>query len=907
MMKAESKQGQPDKNNLSSSAGVSLNPISEDTPAAAGDPQQNKLWHTLEQAEVLRELGTDAAKGLTPAEAQRRLGLYGKNQLQEKTRRHWSTMFAAQFTDLMIVILLVAAVIAGFIGEPQDSIAIIVIVLLNAVVGFVQEFRAERVMAALRAMAAHKARVVRAGQVQELEATELVPGDLVMLAAGDVVPADIRLTETARLQAEEAALTGESVPVEKNIAASDDPEATLGDRSGMVYKSTLVTDGRGCGVVVATGMQTELGRIAALLSTESGKTPLQKRLARFGRRLAGVVIVICAILFISGWLRGEPLVTLFLTAVSLAVAAIPEALPAVVTISLALGAARMVRQQVLIRRLPAVETLGSVTYICTDKTGTLTENRMQAVTFYAAGNTGNALSELPDWHKLGRILALCNDAGRDAGGELRGDPTEIALLAAVPEAQQAEWLQHYPRLAELPFDSVRARMSTLHRDGNKVLMLVKGAPEQLLPLCSSQLDTADNSPIDPQTAEVAAQIAASGKRVLACAMKVLDAVPNVLDADKLETDLIFAGLAGLIDPPRPGVQQAVADCIQAGIKPLMITGDHPATASAIAAELGIARPDAPVMTGAELAELSEAELTNEVATTQVFARTNPEQKIRIVAALQSRGEFVAMTGDGVNDAPALKRADIGVAMGRNGTDVAREAASMVLLDDNFATIVRAVREGRRIFDNIRHFVKYTMTSNAGEIWTLFLAPFMGLPIPLLPIHILWINLVTDGLPGLALAAEPAEKNVMDRPPRPPNESMFAHGMWQHILWVGLLIGGLSIMTQAWAISAGKEHWQTMVFTVLTLSQMAHVMAIRSERDSLLKLGLFSNRPLLIAVALSVGLQLAVIYVPALQPIFKTGPLTAGELLFCFAVSAIVFLAVEAEKFCVRRGWLYGSA
>lgn len=865
---------------------------------------QTEPWHTLEHDEVVRRLGSDAGKGLTPEEVLRRQAVHGENKLRETTRRRWPVMLAAQFTDLMIVILLIAAVIAGIVGEPQDSIAIVVIVMLNAVVGFVQEFRAERVMAALRAMAAHKAQAIRAGEVRELAATELVPGDMVVLAAGDIVPADIRLTETARLQAEEAALTGESVPVEKNTVVTADPDAPVGDRSGMVYKSTLVTDGRATGVVVATGMQTEIGRVAALMSAESGKTPLQKRLARFGQRIAVVVIAICTILFVSGWLRGEPLVNLFLTAISLAVAAIPEALPAVVTISLALGAARMVRQNVLIRRLPAVETLGSVTYICTDKTGTLTENRMQAASFYARGVTGQTLSAMPEWQQLGRIMALCNDAGRNDAGGVRGDPTEIALLEAVPDAEEARWRRDHPRQAEIPFDSVRARMSTLHQDGDKVLMLVKGAPETILPLCASQFAVTGNQNLDPQAARAAAEIAASGQRVLAFAMKVLGAAPEVLVADQLETDLIFVGLVGLMDPPRPEVKQAVADCVKAGIKPVMITGDHPATAGAIATALGIAGPGPRVLTGREITDLSDAQLALEVGATQVFARINPEQKIRIVAALQSRDEFVAMTGDGVNDAPALKRADIGVAMGKIGTDVAREAADMVLLDDNFATIVRAVREGRRIFDNIRHFVKYTMTSNAGEIWTLFLAPFMGLPLPLLPIHILWINLVTDGLPGLALAAEPAERDVMQRPPRPPRESLFARGMWQHIVWVGLLIGALAIGTQAWAISADKDHWQSMVFTVLTLSQMAHVLAIRSERDSLLRLGLGSNRPLLFAVLLSVVLQLAVLYVPALYPIFKTGPLTAGELLLCVAISSLVFIAVEAEKFCVRRGWLY---
>ncbi|MDO9386919.1 MAG: calcium-translocating P-type ATPase, PMCA-type [Thiobacillus sp.] len=868
-------------------------------------------WHGLDSEAAAAHLGSDLSQGLSTSVAASRLAQVGPNVLQEAARRHPLVMLASQFTDFMILVLIVAAIIAGIIGEPQDAIAIMVIVFLNGILGFVQEYRAERAMAALKQMASPQARVIRDGQPGLIDAVDLVPGDLVELEAGNILPADLRLTELAALKVDESALTGESQPVEKELASLEEPGLTLGDRLNLAYKGTVVTYGRARGLVVATGMKTELGKIAALLSGESGKTPLQKRLARFGQHLALVVLAICVIIFVAGWLRGEPPMLMLLTAISLAVAAIPEALPAVVTISLALGAARLVKQNALIRRLPAVETLGSVTYICSDKTGTLTQNQMQVDRVLAAGETRPALSgtEARPWRELGLAMALCNDAVADADGTLAGDPTETALLEAAQAAgfDKAALQQSLPRVAELPFDSDRARMSTLHRDGETVLMLVKGAPEGVLALCIDRLDAGGTTTIDQAALQnEAEQLAAQGLRVLAFALKRLPAVPDALDAAILEAGLSFIGLVGMIDPPRPEAFDAVAACKAAGIVPVMITGDHPATARAIAERLGIFNPGGRVLTGSELARLSLEEFEHEVESVRVYARINPEQKIKIVQALQDQGEFVAMTGDGVNDAPALKMADIGVAMGRGGTDVAREAAAMTLLDDNFATIVHAVREGRRIFDNIRKFVKYTMTSNSGEIWTIFLAPFLGLPIPLLPIHILWINLVTDGLPGLALANEHAERNLMQRPPRPPKESIFAHGMWQHILWVGLLMGGVSLLTQAWAIHVASAHWQSMVFTVLTLSQLGHVLAIRSERESLFSQGVLSNRLLIGALLLTFALQMAVLYVPWLNPIFKTEPLSLGELALCLALSSVVFFGVEIEKWLVRRGWLYAN-
>jgi Ca2+-transporting ATPase len=819
-------------------------------------------------------------------------------------------MLLDQFADFMIIVLLVAALISGFIGEPQDTIAILVIVLLNAVIGTVQEFRAERAIAALREMAAPEARVLRDGKTVTLDAAELVPGDVVLLDAGNVVPADLRLIEAGELHADESALTGESGSVVKQVKRLPETGLPVGDRTNLAYKNTLITRGRGSGVVIATGSETEIGRIARLLRGEKAvQTPLQVRLARFGRHLALAVLAICLVVFAAGLLQGQPILLMFLTAVSLAVAAIPEALPAVVTISLALGAHRLIRHHALVRNLPAVETLGSVTCICSDKTGTLTENRMTVELFVAAGERRDRLPAAEasaPWPEIGLALALNNDVS-EIDGKPSGEPTELALYqsaqAAGYDRQRLE--RRYPRLTVIPFDSARKRMTTLHRAGQGVVAYVKGAPEAVLSQCAGARGEDDTVPFQPdEVLATAGQLAAEGYRVLALARRVFPAGAQPPPPETVERELTFLGLVALIDPPRPEAAQAVADCRKAGITPVMITGDHPGTARAIARRLGIMDDGMRVLTGTELARLSDAEFARVVESIRTYARVSPEQKLRIVKALQANHEFVAMTGDGVNDAPALKRAGIGVAMGRKGTDVAREAADMVLLDDNFATIVRAILAGRRIFDNIRKFIKYTMTSNSGEIWTLFLAPFLGLPIPLLPIHILWINLVTDGLPGLAFAAEPAGRGIMSRPPRPPRESIFAHGMWQHILWIGLFIGGLSIASQAWAISRGVEYWQTVVFTVLTVSQLFHSLAVRSETESLFTIGLFSNLPMLGAIALTVLLQMAVIYVPALNGVFHTRPLPLFDLAVCLALSSLVLFAVEIEKVLIRRNLVY---
>jgi Ca2+-transporting ATPase len=873
----------------------------------------SREWYTLEANEALVYLdSTD--QGLTTAEAQQRLRLQGPNSIPGKRRRSMAVMLLGQFTDFMILVLLGAALISGLIGDPQDTIAILVIVLLNAVIGAVQEYRAERAVAALREMATPEAHVLRDGKTIALTAVELVPGDVVLLETGSIVPADLRLLEIAELQMDESSLTGESHPVAKQVCRLEQGDLPVSDRLNLVFKGSLVTRGQGRGVVVATGLETEIGQIATLLQTEKGvKTPLQLRLARFGRYLALAVLAICTVVFTAGLLQGQPALLMFLTSVSLAVAAIPEALPAVVAVALALGARKLVRHHALVRNLPAVETLGSVTCICADKTGTLTQNHMRAERFFAAGRWYETLSETGNnavLTRLSQAMALNNEVSM-MDGRPTGEPTELALFEAAANSGflKEEQERTMPRLASIAFDSSRRLMTTLHRAGRgTAVAFVKGAPEQVLRHCRGSIVDAGTALLDADgILKEAERLANEGYRVLAYAVRNFDEEPAEAVAEVLERELSFVGLVALIDPPRPEARKAVADCRSAGITPVMITGDHPGTAMAIALRLGIVTDGDGLLSGEELSRLDDAAFARAVESIRVYARVSPQQKLRIVKALQVNGEFVAMTGDGVNDAPALKRANIGVAMGQKGTDVAREASDMVLLDDDFATIVRAVQAGRRVFDNIRKFIKYTMSSNSGEIWTLFLAPLLGLPIPLLPIHILWINLVTDGLPGLAFTAEPAEQGIMQRPPRAPRESIFAHGMWQHIIWVGLFIGGISIASQAWAIEHDVEYWQTVVFTVLTVAQLFHSLAVRGETASLFRIGLLSNLPMLGAVILTLLLQLAVIYVPALNPVFHTRPLPLFDLAVCLGISSLVLVAVEIEKGLVRRGVIYATA
>lgn len=851
-------------------------------------------WHNLSIEKVIEETGS-SPEGLTSEQASRKLAEQGPNELIAKKKKPAWMFFLAQFKDFMIIVLIAAAIISGIAGDVTDTIIILVIVLLNAIVGFVQEYRAEKAMEALKKIATLHAQVIRDGKPVDIDSSDLVTGDLVLLEAGNVVPADIRLTETHSLSIDESALTGESVPTQKTHEALQEVELQAGDRLNMVFKTTLITNGRARGIVIATGMQTEIGSIAKMLQEDEAVTPLQKRMADFGRKLSYIILLICLLLFVVGLLRGEKPLTMLLISISLAVAAIPEALPALITIALARGAKRLVKKNALIRKLPAVETLGSVTFICSDKTGTLTQNKMTVVEVEAAATDVNVHKDIP---VLACAMALNHDVKRKGDDKLLGDPTEIALVEYFNEHYPSTSVEaiekELPRVAELPFDSDRKSMTTVHRcHGNKFLVISKGAVESI----TTSLASGEAS----KTAlEKANEWSSNGIRVIAYAYKVIDTLPEPFHYENVETELVFAGLAGMIDPAREEVKPAIAECKAAGIRVVMITGDHPATASAIAKQIGILTPKDLVMTGKELQSISPEDFEEKVEKVRVYARVSPEQKLNIVKALQRRGHFVSMTGDGVNDAPSLKSANIGVAMGINGTDVSKEAAHMILLDDNFATIVKAVREGRRIYDNIRKFVKYIMTCNGAEIWTMFLAPLIGLPIPLLPIHILWINLVTDGLPGLALAGEKAEADIMKRPPRKTDESLFSDGIGYHIAWVGLLMAGVTLGVQAWAIDDKDSHWQTMVFTVLSLSQLGHVLAIRSERQFLFSQGLFTNLPLLGAVLLTFLLQLGVIYLPFANDIFRTQPLSLTELLICIAASAVVFHAVELEKWIKKR-------
>ncbi len=899
----------------------------------------NEKWHILSTQDVLTTLNS-AENGLTQTMVADRQTIFGFNELIERgLKSPWAILWE-QLTALMVVILIIAAVISGVLGDYKDAIAIMAIVILNAILGFTQEYRAEKAMAALRKMAVPVVKVRRDGHVIEISARDLVPGDVVLLEAGGFVPADGRLLESVNLRAQEAALTGESEPVEKHVDPLAQEDLPLGDRRNMVYMGTTITYGRGIVLITSTGMNTELGRIAEMIqSVKREPTPLQRRLEQLGRGLAVAAIVIVGIVFGLGLLRGEDVRLMFLTAISMAVAAVPEGLPAVVTIALALGAQRMLKRRALIRKLPAVETLGSVDTICSDKTGTLTENRMTVTVLDVLGQTQSVETllhkgvpvldaeikptEKPHVRSLGLLLkaaALCNDAMLEHEGNkvtAVGDPTEGALVIAAAQLgmEKNELEIRWPRVAEMPFSSERKRMSTIHRVAVTAdqtdapwrdapyVMFCKGAIDVMLDI-TTQVWSGDqaismNDELRQRILSANQDLAGDGQRVLGVAFRPLEKLPEKIDEEALERDLIFIGLIGMIDPPRPEVKASVQTCRTAGIRPVMITGDHPLTAQYIARELGI-DTNGTVITGQELSRMSDEELRAVVESVSVYARVSPEHKLRIVQALQDKGHIVSMTGDGVNDAPALKKADIGVAMGITGTDVSKEASDMVLLDDNFATIVAAVEEGRIIYDNIRKFIKYTMTSNSGEIWTMLVAPFLGMPLPLLPLQILWVNLVTDGLPGLALTIEPAERDIMQRSPYHPKENIFGRGMGRHILWVGILMGLVSLAVGLWFWNAGNPAWQTMVFTTLTLAQMGHAMAIRSGRESLFTAGLLSNKPLLGAVLLTFGLQMAVIYMPFLQETFGTVALSLSELSISLVMSTIVFFGVELEKWWLRR-------
>lgn len=855
-----------------------------------------KPWYQMREDELYREFNTDK-NGLSAGESQKRLSQYGHNRLEEKPGKSPLLIFFEQFTNLLILILIIAAVISAFIGDLIDTIVILAIVLLNAVIGFFQEYRAERALSALKKLEIPAATIIRDGKHQQIPATEIIPGDIVVLTAGEIVPADIRLIESPNLMIDESSLTGESTPVEKSTNIISE-ETSLADRRNMTFKGTVITYGRGVGIVVTTGMSTELGRIAYLLQeTEKIKTPLQIKLDVMGKRLAVVALLLCLIIFIAGVWRGESLQLMSLTSISLAVAAIPESLPAVITIVLALGAYRMSKVNALIRKLPAVETLGCVTAICSDKTGTLTQNKMKVEFIYDGKELKKKWSlDTSDMNLIFKAMTLCNDASIDNDKGI-GDPTEIALLKAASEIgiHKHELEKRYSRINEIPFDSFKKRMTTINSspDNQEIyLTFMKGSVDSVLDICSI------DSNMKEQILKANEKMAADGIRVLALAYREIEKGISLKDVEK---DFIFLGLVGMIDPPREEAYEAVKICMKAGIVPIMITGDHPITAQAIAKRLGITNENGQIITGRDMELLEPAHLNNLLSSVRVFARVSPEDKIRIVTSLKDKGHIVAMTGDGVNDAPALKKADIGIAMGITGTDVSKEASDIILRDDNFATIVKAVYEGRVIYDNIRKFIRYMLSTNSGEILTMFFALMIGMPLPVLPIQILWINLVTDSFPALALGVEPAEKDVMNRPPRDPKESIFARGLWQHIIWVGLLMSFGTLGVMAWGLKHDDlEHARSMVFFTLAGFQMFHVMAIRSERESIFTLGLLSNKPLLGAVLLTFLLQLMITYIPILQRIFKTAPLSAIELFICITISFSVFIAVEVEKAYFRR-------
>ena len=937
---------------------VIKNPLVQHT-ATAQNTAAETTWHTLPAEQTLARLDTHEDSGLTSAEAQARLERYGPNELVERGTKSPLVILWEQMINPLVLLLLFAAVVSALLGEADSTIAIMGIVILNAILGVVQEYRAEKAMAALKQMAAPLVRVRRDARVSEISARELVPGDVILLEAGNIIPADARIVASASLSVQEASLTGESHPVEKVTAALDTENLTLGDRVNMVYMGTAVTYGRGTAVVTGTGMSTELGRIAEMIqSVTSETTPLQRRMNEVGKVLFGVGILVLVVAFVIGLLTQRPLDTVLLNAVAIAVAVVPEGLPAVVTVALALGAQRMLRRRALIRKLPAVETLGSVTTICSDKTGTLTENRMTVRIVDVAGRSEeleavverNTLTHLAANGRalpqhMSQILllaggALCNDAALEqddaqAGSFLAiGDPTEGALVVAAARfgLLKPDLDRLFTRAGEVPFSSERKRMTTIHHilrgqqpSDSKLSPLraataapyvafTKGALDGLLDISA---DVWINGQPQALTPELRARIeqsgdrlAGEGLRVLGLAFRPLDALPANVTAAGIEDRLTFIGLVGIIDPPRAEVKAAVAICKKAGIRPVMITGDHPLTAFAIARELAIVAEDGEILTGQALTRMSQAELEAQVENVSVYARVSPEHKLRIVEALQARGHIVAMTGDGVNDAPALKRSDIGVAMGITGTAVSKEAADMVILDDNFTTIVSAVEEGRTIYDNVRRFIKYLLASNTGELLVLLATQLIqGMTLPLTTLQILWMNLITDGVPALALGVEQAEKGAMSRAPYAPNESVFGRGLGRHILLVGLLLGGTGILLGYWAWASelvaanGQPAWNTMVFMFLTLAQMGHALAVRSHRESLFRMNLFSNRLLLVAVVSTVVLQLAAAYLPFFNRLFHTNPLTVEQLILCLALSTIVFWGVELEKLLIRRGVL----
>lgn len=868
-------------------------------------------YYSKTENEIFKELSTDK-DGLTEKEAEARLQKYGYNEIKETKKISPLKIFLQQFNSAVVYILIAALAISIFVGEEIDAIVIGIILILNALFGFYQEYRAEKSIEALKRMASLKATVIREGKEKEIDAKLLVPGDIVKLAEGDKIPADSRVFELANLQTQEAALTGESTPIKKEIKVLAE-KTPLADRINMVFSGTIITSGKGKAIITGTGMQSEIGKIAKLIQeTEQEKTPLQKKLNQLGRWLGAVTIIICFIVFLGGVIKGGDLMEFFIIAVALAVAAIPEGLPAVVTIGLSIGARRMVKRNALIRKLPSVETLGSTTVICSDKTGTLTKNEMTVKKIYANGKiidvTGSGYETKGEFLSNGKkidpseielllkIGALNNDASLN-DGKVLGDPTEASLIvSAAKSGILKDALQKkYPRNDEIPFSSERKIMTTIHTINGESTAYVKGAPEVVLKLCNSIYE---DGKIKKLTEAKKQEILQVNKEFGSNALRVLGfAFKTVMSKDRVEKNLTFSGLQGMIDPPRQEVKASISECKKAGIKVIMITGDHEITAKAIGKEIGI---EGKSITGQELEKIKEKDLEKYVGDIAIYARVNPEHKIKIVTALKKKGHIVAMTGDGVNDAPALKKADIGVGMGITGTDVAKEASAMILTDDNFASIVNAVEEGRGIYDNMKKFVEYLLSSNLGEVLTLFIAIMLGFPLPLIAVMILWINLVTDGLPALALSVDPPEPNIMDRKPRNPKEKIISSPIIIRMLIVGftMMIGTLAIF-KFYSPETNLVHAQTVAFSTLMFFQMFNVLNCRSEFNSLFKIGIFTNMKLWGAILISVFLQILVIHTP-LSAFFKTMPLTLIDWASIILVSSSVFIIVEIYKLAVAK-------
>jgi len=905
-----------------------------------------ETWHARAAGDVVTYWQTSLTSGLSTDEAATRLQQFGPNKMRELQKTPWWQRFFAQFQDFMVLVLLAATLISALLSEFTDAITILAIVFINAILGFMQEYKAEQSVLALAKMTAPTGRVLRNGTIQKLPAEVLVPGDLLVLETGDRVAADARLIESYNLEVEEAMLTGESLPVKKAADKVYLPQTPLGDRRNMVYMGTNVTRGRGLALICATGMRTEIGAIADLIAADKKEeTPLERRLDHLGRWLVWGCLTVCAVVVFTGVLRGEALFLMCLTGISLAVAAIPEGLPAIVTVSLALGVQRMIKRNAIVRKLPAVETLGCTTVICSDKTGTLTQNAMTVTSIVTAENeeillTGTGYDIKGRFIKDGRniepdaspslrqallIGAICNNCQikknevaisglwrkqRDKGWSIEGDPTEGALLVAAAKAgiwrEQME--KQLPRIGEIPFETFRRRMSVLCRDERgEGILFVKGAPDMILALCQYRMEGNKTVPL---TADSVATINAAVEKMTSEALRVLAVAYRRVDkaelanlSETMERELVFAGLLGMIDPPRDEVKKAVVTCRQAGIKSVMITGDHRNTAVAIATAIGIYREGKEkVLTGLELDAMSDDALAAVVNDTTVYARVSPVHKLRIVKALKQNGHIVAMTGDGVNDAPAVREADIGVAMGRAGTDVTKQAAAMVLTDDNFATIVAAVEEGRAIYDNIRKFIRYLLACNTGEVLTMFISALLGIPLPLLPVQILWVNLVTDGLPAMALGVDKADPHLMLRPPRSPRENIFSRGLGKKIVLRGLQIGLSTVFVFVFVYRATGDlaTARTAAFSTLVFSQLFHVFDCRSEVFTPLEIGLFTNKHLLAAAATSTLMLLAVIYVPFLRGVFKTAPLSGFEWLLIVVVAGWTFILTCVRHLLFRR-------